>query len=133
MEEWRPIPGYEGLYDISNLGRVRSNFYHKTPKQRIIKQCIASNGYLMVNLRDADNIVSFKTVHRLLARVFIPNHRNEILIDHINRNRLDNRLCNLRWVSPSENRQNTTPRTDKASAQNTIDVSSDSDTHTESQ
>lgn len=83
-------------YEISNLARIRNK---KT--ERIMKQTTNTLGYKVVSL----NKKTFH-VHRLLALAFIQNPLNKLCIDHINNNKTDNNLLNLRWVTCSENNQN---------------------------
>ncbi len=104
-EEWKDIEGYEGLYQISNYGRVKSLNYKRTGKERILKPTKDSNGYFTVNLRINGTTKSFKT-HRLVAKAFIPNPENKSEVDHINTIRDDNRVENLRWVTREENCNN---------------------------
>ena len=111
-EVWRPVKGYEGLYEVSNLGNVRSvdrhvmygNHYHLL-KGKPIKSFPNSRGYLRINL-SKNNKVKQYPVHRLVANAFIPNPKNLPCIDHINTIRDDNRVENLRWCSQKENMNN---------------------------
>lgn len=112
-EEWRPIKGFEGLYEVSSLGRVRSverdvPFRNETSHRgaRIKKTFISSGtGYEMVSLwKDGNNRLF--TIHRLVATAFVPNPHKKEAIDHINTNRLDNRPENLRWCTNKENCNN---------------------------
>ena len=115
VEEWRPIQGYEGLYEVSDWGRVKSvertvTIYSKltnTTFKRIFESCIKSkhhdkDGYEGVNLK-RDGKHSTKKVHKLVATAFIPNPDNKPCIDHINGVRDDNRVDNLRWCTQKEN------------------------------
>ena len=93
-EEWRKIPEYEN-YEVSSLGNVRRGV-------RVLKPILYTNNYYCIQLPNRVN----KTIHRLVALVFIPNPDNKPYVDHISGNKLDNRLENLRWVTQSENRLN---------------------------
>lgn len=110
MEEiWKDIEDYEGIYQISNLGRVKSlqrNIKHwrggiSILKERIIMPDIAI-GYQRIELRK-NNIGTNKLVHRLIASAFIPNPENKPYINHINGIKTDNRIENLEWCSQLEN------------------------------
>ena len=109
-EEWENIEGYEGLYQVSSLGRVRSlpritikidgNKY--SFKGRILKLTPDTKGYYMVGLSKKDNIKT-KRVHRLVAEAFISNPNNLRTVDHINEDKTDNRIENLQWLSLKDN------------------------------
>ena len=98
MEEWKSIEGYEE-YLISNLGRVKSL---KNGKEHIKTLSIDTKGYLIVALYKNSKRKNF-SIHRLIGLYFIPNPNNYSVIDHINRNPLDNRIDNLRWTTQSIN------------------------------
>lgn len=95
-EIWRPVVGYEN-YEVSSLGRVR-NF--KTEQIRTLEK--TRNGYLRVTLK-INCIQYHKLVHRLVAEAFIPNPYNLPQINHINENKLDNRVENLEWCNAKYN------------------------------
>ena len=93
MEEWRAVKGYEGIYQISSLGRIR-NFYG-----RILKPETARNGYKRITLWDRKKY----QIHRLVAIAFIPNPENKETVNHKNGVKTDNRVENLEWNTWSEN------------------------------
>lgn len=114
-EVWKDIPGYEGLYQISNLGRVKSLARYvqnhsgtqylreeqlKTPSER--KKRGAQQGYLALMLY-RDNKGQNCYVHRLVAEVFLPNPQNKQTVNHKNGNKHDNRAENLEWSTYAEN------------------------------
>lgn len=113
-EEWKDIPNYKGLYQASNFGRIKRiksivkssnrNDGSRTTPERLLKQNLKRNGYLTVDL-SKDGIVKTISVHRIIAKTFIPNEDiTKSEIDHINCNKKDNRVENLEWVSPRENK-----------------------------
>lgn len=120
-EIWKDIKGYEGLYQVSNLGRVKrlkrfikssSIFGGKaTLKEYILKPRYDSkarglkHGYFRVSLRGKNFCV-----HRLVADAFIPNPLNKPFVDHIDTDIENNRADNLRWVTASENNTNVLSR-----------------------
>lgn len=110
-ETWKPVIGYEKWYEVSNLGRVRSlrvrNKHVDRPRTTplILKFNITSTGYLAVSLRG--DCPKHPSVHALVARAFIGPCPKGLEIDHINRDRKDNRVSNLRYVSRFDNHANT--------------------------
>lgn len=108
-EIWKDIPGYEGLYQVSDLGRVKSlgrrvlkctGFYENKP-ERILKQMSNGRGYLSVQLYKEDSSNSRNYVHRLSLLAFEGD--SDLVADHIDRNRSNNRRINLRYVTQREN------------------------------
>ena len=100
QEQWRDIDGYEGMYQVSDLGRVRSRKSGEWKVMRVIKN---SKGYLFVNLYKDGNIKHF-LVHRLVAQAFIPNSdESKTQINHINEVKSENRVSNLEWCSAQYN------------------------------
>jgi hypothetical protein len=104
MEEiWKDIKGYEGLYQVSNLGMVKSLGFDKWHKGRILKQSFDSKrNYLFVGLHK-DGKIKQKNVHRLVAETFIPNPDNLPCVNHINEIKTDNRACNLEFCTVKYN------------------------------
>lgn len=106
MEEiWKDIEGYESLYQVSTLGRVKSLSFNKTGKEQILKPHNNGCGYLTICLWK-NNICDRRYIHRLVAETFISNSENKPCVDHINTIREDNRVENLRWCTYSENLTN---------------------------
>ncbi|MCF0232461.1 MAG: NUMOD4 motif-containing HNH endonuclease [Enterococcus sp.] len=111
-EIWRDIKGYEGLYQVSNLGRVKSLDRYvrcKHNSKAHIKgkiKAISKNryGYCMVGLAKENTYKGF-CVHRLVAQAFIPNPQNKREINHIDCNKENNIVKNLEWCSRKENMQ----------------------------
>lgn len=95
MEEiWKDIPGYEGLYQASNLGRIKSIYRYK----KILIPYIDKNGYLRVRLYK-NKVGTYKGIHKWVAETFIPNPNNFIEINHKNEIKTDNRVENLEWCN----------------------------------
>ena len=103
--EWRPVVGFEGSYEVSNTGLVRSLKGRKGPTY-VMKLQPDKVGYLLVHLRGGKTSKKLYLVHRLVATAFIPNPEGKPQIDHINAIKSDNRVENLRWVTPRENKAN---------------------------
>lgn len=113
MDTWKPIAGYEGLYEVSDSGRVRSlDRYIKTDirhvtkrlqKGRILIQHRKRNGYYTVDL-SKDGKVKTHTVHSLVADAFLPPDEARKCINHIDGDKTNNNVCNLERVTYSENR-----------------------------
>lgn len=104
VEEWRDIIGYEGLYQISNLGRVRSLNYHGTKGK--IKEMVSfkkPNGYYCIGLRLPGESKKFFHIHRLVAQAFIPNPDNLPVINHKDCNPANNVVSNIEWCTQSYN------------------------------
>ena len=108
MEEvWKPVVGYEGLYEVSNMGRVKSLGNGKSnnssySKERILKGRKTHRGYLRVNLYKNNKAKDYY-IHRLVAEAFIPNIDNLPCINHKDENPKNNHVTNLEWVTYKEN------------------------------
>lgn len=110
-ETWKDIKGYEGKYQVSNLGRVKSlyrtNYDINSSSYRMIKQekilkLNCDNRYVYVELfKDGER--KNPKVHRLVLETFNPTNNKDLEINHIDGNKLNNRLENLEWVTHSEN------------------------------
>lgn len=110
LEVWRPVVGYEGIYEVSNLGSVKSlarklitkNGTVKFLREKLLATSVhLGTGYVMVNLHNGHG-VKFTKVHRMVAMAFLPNPENKKEVNHINGVRHDNRLENLRWCTRKE-------------------------------
>lgn len=98
-EIWKEIEGFDN-YQISNLCRVKNIKFN-----RLVKPLLDNRGYIMVNLYKEGKMKRL-SLHRLIAIAFIPNPENKPCIDHINTDRSDNRIENLRWCTQKENHNN---------------------------
>lgn len=103
-EIWKPISGYENLYDVSSLGRIRSYPRNGTRDKEIhiLHPSIDSRGYCRVALCK-DNTMKQYSIHRLVLKTFTPVDKTELEVNHIDGNPRNNTLDNLEWVTPSEN------------------------------
>lgn len=96
MEIWRPAKGYEGSYEVSNLGRVRNS------KHYIMKPHLSDDGYLWIYLASKTS-PNNTSIHRLVAKTFIPNPEGKPQVNHLDGNKTNNRVEKLEWVTGSEN------------------------------
>lgn len=103
MEEiWKDVPGYEGLYKVSSLGRVMSVSYNRTNRPAIRVLRADRLGYLVVTLHNNNHSKTFK-VHRLVAIAFIPNPECFPCVNHKDEDKMNNNINNLEWCSYSYN------------------------------
>lgn len=108
-EIWVPVAGFEGLYEVSNIGRVRAPSKvingprgRATRKAKMLKPYRKSNGYLNI-VTVNNNIKVYNWVHRLVAQAFIPNPENKKEVNHKDFDKTNNRVSNLEWCSRKEN------------------------------
>ena len=114
-EVFRDVLGYEGLYQVSNYGRVKSlerkNIFYcglkkehleRPTKEKILNYNKSNRGYLQVCLTKDGKSKTY-TVHRLVAKAFLPNLKNKRQVNHIDGNKENNSIDNLEWVTSSEN------------------------------
>lgn len=97
MEQWRDIAGYEGLYQVSDHGRVK-----RVDRGNILVPCRTTDGYLRVKLC-RHGVQCSICVHRLVAAAFIQNQDNKPEVNHIDGNKTNNRADNIEWVTHHEN------------------------------
>lgn len=97
-EVWRDIIGYEGLYQVSNLGKVRSLFRYK----KVLKPLLVGAGYYQVQLSQKGN-VKVKLLHRLVAIAFLDNPNNLPCVNHKDGDKSNNTVTNLEWCTYSDN------------------------------
>ena len=102
MEIWEDIADYEGLYQVSSLGRVKSLGNYKSSKEKILKLRSDRKGYLRVDLCKEGKRKTY-TVHRLVAQAFIPNLENKLEVNHKDEDKTNNKVENLEWVTRKEN------------------------------
>jgi hypothetical protein len=113
-EEWKDIKGYEGRYQVSSFGRIKSlerdvvrnnwsgRITTKHVREKIKKPCLGPQGYMVTSLNKGNNSKRH-SMHRIIAEAFIANPENKPFINHINGIRHDNRIENLEWCTPKEN------------------------------
>lgn len=110
QEIWKDIVGYEGLYQVSNLGRVKSLDRYvghnkggkRLYKGSIIKQGLCKQGYYIVQLCK-NNKAKTKRVNRLVAQAFLDNPNNLPQVNHIDKNKYNNKVENLEWITSKDN------------------------------
>ena len=101
-EEWKDIKGYEGLYQVSNLGRVKSLGNNKSKKEKILDPKPNMYGYKEVRLSKEGKRKPYK-VHRLVAIYFIPNPNNYKEVNHKDEDKTNNHVSNLEWCDRKYN------------------------------
>jgi hypothetical protein len=108
FERWKIIDDYDN-YSVSSFGRVRND-----TTGRILKACNNGHGYYIIGLTNNYGKKKANKVHRLIATAFIDNPNNKPFVDHFNNDKLNNNITNLRWVTNTENIQNSKLRIDNA-------------------
>ncbi len=104
QEIWKDIPSFEGKYQVSNFGNVKSLNYLRTNTPRLLKQNNHKDGYKLIGLsNEKTGKKKYFTVHRLVAQAFIPNPENKATVNHIDGNKANNHVSNLEWATPQEN------------------------------
>ena len=102
-EQWKPVKGFEGLYSVSNLGRIRT-------EARKIERSDGLVRYLQAKVREVvldsltltltkDKKVYYNYIHRLVAESFVPNPQHHYFVEHIDGNKYNNKADNLRWIT----------------------------------
>ena len=104
LEVWKPVSGYEGLYEVSNFGRVRRIFRYGRPYISLCKPKITRDGYFESALVK-ENKYKFIRTHRIVAQAFCDNPENKPEVNHKDGNKLNNCSENLEWVTSSENQK----------------------------
>lgn len=102
MEQWSPVIGYEGLYEVSNEGNVKSLNYRHTGREKLLKPQTDKDGYLYVALCK-DGKVKVKKIHRLVAQAFIPNPNGFTEVNHKDENPANDNVSNIEWCDRKYN------------------------------
>lgn len=112
-EIWKDVPNYERYYQISNKGRLKTkervSVQNHIIQERIRKVLFKPNGYAYYNL-NVDGKVKNMFIHRLIASAFIDGYNEKLQVDHIDRDRKNNSISNLRVVDSAQNNQNSPAR-----------------------
>ena len=119
-EVWKPIEGYEGRYEISNCGRVKSNNYRNKGISKVMKPCSGNKNYLYISLRNKKRRKTF-AIHKLVLETFVRKKPKGKQAAHYDGNPQNNYVKNLRWATAKENiedrkRHGRTARGEKAGA-----------------
>lgn len=110
-EQWLPVVGYEGMYEVSSLGRVRSlhrrvlrhDGFWQTHSARVLRQTIGTHGYPAVALCNGGKRGKTRTVHSIVAEAFLGGKPSCMQVRHLNGDRTDPRACNLHYGTAAEN------------------------------
>jgi hypothetical protein len=102
MENWKDIKSYEGIYQASDLGNLRSLNYKRTGKIQVLKPALDNKGYLRTAFMK-DGILKTVKVHRVIAQTFLNTIDDKNQVNHINGIKTDNNLINLEWCNNTEN------------------------------
>lgn len=100
QEIWKDIKGFEGKYQVSNYGNVKSLNYRHTGKEQLLKPILQNNGYFCVMLYKPNKRF---LIHRLVAEAFIPNHDNLPQVNHKDEDKTNNYVVNLEWCTNKYN------------------------------
>ena len=106
MEQWKDIPGFEGKYQISSYGCVKyvgTRLSSNGTRERLIKAFPNQHGYLMVAPRNNNGDRHNVSIHKTVARLFVPNPESKPCVNHRNGIKTDNRIENLEWCTIAEN------------------------------
>lgn len=98
MNQWRKVIGYEGLYEVSSLGQVRS-----LSTNRVLRGGLSAKGYVRVNLYSRDRIVKTMFVHVLVATAFLEKEAGRSQVNHMDGVKTNNNVSNLEWCTGTEN------------------------------
>lgn len=112
IEEWKDILGYEGLYQVSNIGRIKLLHFNK---ELLLKPCFDGRYYHITLFKNGKP--KLYNIHRLVAKTFVPNPKNLPCVNHKNENKKDNRAGNLEWCTYKYNLNYGTSQKRRASKQ----------------
>lgn len=101
MEDWKDIKGYEGLYQVSSQGRIKSLRNDRSRKEKILKPWISGEYHAIEIFKEG--VPKRLYIHRVVAEHFVQNPYDLKIVNHINRNKLDNSALNLEWCNESDN------------------------------